>query len=246
VGILIVGKSKLSFNHPYHDHDTWEIIVNTDGVGYFQSGEVRRAFRPGSIVCVPPRVPHEKISEEGYMDVWVQLSEFPKLDQTKPTFLSDDAEGSIASLIHVLHTVQYGKLPNRSVMRECLVESIQQLILGRVSRTKVDAEVEAIMTRIVHNFHDPDFSIDEALTEHGYCADHMRRLFREQVGKTPQEYLSALRIRSAKKLLASRAVSNYSVSEISNMTGFSNVSYFSRAFKLATGMPPSLYFGEKE
>jgi transcriptional regulator GlxA family with amidase domain len=98
----------------------------------------------------------------------------------------------------------------------------------------------------VHNFHDPDFSIDEALTEHGYCADHMRRLFREQVGKTPQEYLSALRIRSAKKLLASRAVSNYSVSEISNMTGFSNVSYFSRAFKLATGMPPSLYFGEKE
>lgn len=178
------------------------------------------------------------------MDVWVQLSDFPNLDETKPTFLSDDSEGSIAALIHVLHSVQYSKLPNRSVLRESLLESIQQLILGRLARIKVDSEVETIMNRIVHNFHDPSFSIDECLSTCGYCTDHMRRLFREQVGKTPQEYLSSLRIRSAKKLLASRSVSNYSVSEIATMTGFNDISYFSRVFKNATGVSPSAYRDE--
>lgn len=244
MGILLVGKSKLTYDHHEHAHDTWEIIVNTEGNGYFQFGETRRPFRPHSIVCIPPRVPHEKVSEDGFLDVWVQLSDFPELDATKPTFLTDDAEGSVAALIHVLHSVHHGKMPNKTLLRESLLESIQQLILGRLSRTKVDTEVEAIMARIVHNFHDPAFSIDEALSDRGYCADHMRRLFRDQVGKTPQEYLSALRIKSAKKLLSSRAVSNYSVAEIASMVGFNDVAYFSRVFKAATGVTPSRYTGD--
>lgn len=242
--IVMIGKSKLTYEHPSHAHDAWEIIVNVDGNGHFVSGDLCRPFRPHSIVCIPPRVPHQKVAENGFLDVWVQLSDFPELDKTKPTFLSDDAEGSVASLLHVLHSIHYGKLPNRRVMQDCLIESIQQLILGRLSRTKVDPEVEAILSRIVHNFHDPDFSIDRALSSQGYCADHMRRLFREQVGKTPQEYLNALRIKSAKKLLSSRARSGYSVSEISTMVGFHDVSYFSRTFKRATGITPSAYTGE--
>lgn len=245
MGILLVGKSKLTYDHHEHEHDMWEIIVNTEGNGYFQFGETRRPFRPHSIVCIPPRVPHEKVSEEGFLDVWVQLSDFPELDKTKPTFLSDDAEGSVAALIHVLHSVHHGKMPNRRVTRDCLLESIQQLILGRLARTKVDSEVEAIMARIVHNFHDPAFSVEEALSSCGYCTDHMRRIFCEQVEKTPQEYLTSLRIRSARKLLASRSISNYSVSEIASMVGFNDVSYFSRVFKRATGVTPSAYRDEE-
>ncbi len=244
MGILLVGKSALTFTHHEHAHDTWEIIVNTKGNGNFRSGDTCRPFRAGSIVCVPPRVPHEKKSAEGFLDVWIQLSEFPKLDETKPTFLTDDPEGNIAALIHILHSVQYSKLPNRTAVRESLLESIQQMILARISRKKVDSDVETMMNRIVQNFHDPAFSIDKCLSAGGYCVDHMRRLFREQVGKTPQEYLSSLRIRSAKKLLASRSVSNYSVSEIATMVGYSDVSYFSRVFKRATGIMPSAYTGE--
>ena len=243
---LIVGKSALTLNHRSHEHDMWEIIANTKGNGYFTFGDTRRPFREGSIVCIPPGIPHEKDSREGFLDIWIQLSDFPALDKTKPTFVNDDASGNIISLINILYSVQYSRIPSRDTVKESLLDSIQQLILARITKGRPDPGVEAIMNRIVHNFHDPAFSIDKCLSSGGYCADHMRRLFREQVGKTPREYLTYLRVKSAKKLLAARKSSNYSVADICSMVGFSDVSYFSRVFKKETGISPGEYHGEKK
>ncbi|MBE6589928.1 MAG: helix-turn-helix domain-containing protein [Ruminococcaceae bacterium] len=243
---LIVGKSALTFTHHEHEHDTWEIIVNTKGNGYLTFKDTKRPFREGSIVCIPPGVAHRKDSPDGYLDIWVQTSDFPSLDKTKPTFLTDDTSGNIASLINILYSVQYARLPNKDSVKDSLTDSIQQLILARITKGRPDPRVEAIMNRIIHNFHDPAFSIDECLCVGGYCQDHMRRLFREQVGKTPREYLTYLRIKSAKKLLAARGSSKYSVSDICAMVGFNDVSYFSRVFKKETGIAPSEYHGEKK
>ena len=105
----------------------------------------------------------------------------------------------------------------------------------------MDPRVDAIIQQIIHHIQDPNFSLDECLSNWGYCSDHMRRLFREQTGKTPQEYLKLLRIKAAKRLLASQSLSNYSITEICTMVGFNDISYFSRVFKKTTGYPPSEY-----
>ena len=241
---LIVGKSALTVTHPEHEHETWEIIVNTRGTGYFTFGSTTRAFRENTIVCIPPGIPHKKDSATGFIDIWIQLSSFPTLDKTKPTFLTDDAGGNITSLINVLYSVQYAKIQNSDTVKESLLDSIQQLILSRITKGRPDAQVERIMGSIVHNFHDPSFSINDLLGTGGYCPDHMRRLFKAQVGKTPVEYLMSLRIKSAKKLLLARKSSNYSIAEIGTMAGFNDVSYFSRVFKKETGVSPSEYPGE--
>ena len=109
----------------------------------------------------------------------------------------------------------------------------------------MDPRVDAIIQQIIHHIQDPNFSLDKCLSNGGYCSDHMRRLFREQTGKTPQEYLKHLRVKAAKRLLASRERSNYSITEICTMVGFNDISYFSRVFKKTTGYPPSEYL-EKE
>ncbi len=241
---LLIGKSALTITHHEHEHETWEIIVNTKGIGHFTFGNVTRVFREGTIVCIPPGIPHRKDSKEGFIDVWIQLPSFPSLDKTKPTFLNDDANRNITALINVLYSVQYSKITNRDTLKESLLDSIQQLILSRTAKGRPDPQVEVIMSNIIHNFHDPSFSIHKCLCTGGYCSDHMRRLFKEQVGKTPSEYLMSLRIKSAKKLLAARKSSNYSIMDICTMVGFNDVSYFSRVFKKETGVPPSEYYGE--
>lgn len=242
---LIVGKSKLTFTHHEHEHESWEIIVNTCGNGYFTFGEVRRQFREGTIVCIPPGIPHQKESEDGFLDLWIQLSDFPTIDRTKPTFITDDSAKNITSLVNILYSVQYARIANRDSVKESLTDSIRQLILSRISKSKTDPQVEAVMNRIVEGFHDPAFSIDACLSLGGYCTDHMRRLFCEQVGKTPGEYLTYLRIKTAKKLLAARKSSNYSVADICSMVGFNDVSYFSRVFKKETGTTPGKYLGDE-
>ena len=244
MSILISGKSALTYTHATHHHTTWEIIANVEGDGVLEIGEDTVPFDNRTIVCIPPHVEHAKTSQNGYRDIWLWLSDFPLLDHTAPTVLSDDSEHNIASLMNILYSVRQEKAPNYKVVAESLLDSIQQLILSRLERKQIDPRIEEIVHSIIHHFQDPAFSLDECLSQKGYCSDHMRRLFREQIGKTPHEYLAYMRIKSAKKLLSSRKISNYSVSEICTMVGFQDVSYFSRIFKKATGISPSEYFEE--
>ncbi len=246
MSILISGKSPLQHTHATHCHETWEIISNVEGEGILEFDGLSVPFDSRTIVCIPPNVAHAKYSDTGFRDIWFWCSEFPALDPTKPTVFTDDSEHNITSLMNILYSVRHEKVPNYKVVAESLLDSIQQLILSRLERKQIDPRVEEIVHTIIHHFQDPAFSLDECLSKNGYCSDHMRRLFREQIGKTPHEYLSYMRIKAAKKLLTSRKVSNYSVGEICTMVGFHDVSYFSRIFKKATGISPSEYFEEKK
>ena len=243
--ILLSGKSPWQYHHVKHNHKTWELIVNLEGEGYMEIGGERIPFCPYTIVCIPPHVEHTKDADAGFFDTWVWCSDFPMLDTSRATVLQDDSDHNVTSLINVLYSVQYRKEPNKKAVAESLMESIQQLILSRLERKPLDARVDEILNDIVQHFQDPTFSLDDCLTKNGYCSDHMRRLFREQVGRTPHEQLMHLRLKTAKKFLGARDISNYSVTQIANMVGFNDVSYFSRAFKKATGIAPSEYV-EKE
>ncbi|WP_429842111.1 helix-turn-helix domain-containing protein [Brevibacillus sp. FIR094] len=63
-------------------------------------------------------------------------------------------------------------------------------------------------------------------------------LFRQLTGKKPLEYVTALRIHHAKKLLRS---SNDSLRDISSQVGFTDEYYFNRRFRKTTGYTPRQY-----
>jgi len=61
------------------------------------------------------------------------------------------------------------------------------------------------------------------------------KLFREQFGVSPLEYINNERIKMAKQLLADTAGN---ITEISRQCGFTDVNYFVRLFKKAEGITP--------
>ena len=64
------------------------------------------------------------------------------------------------------------------------------------------------------------------------------KYFLDQVGQTPREYLTYLRIEHAKRLLLN---TGHSVAEVGWQSGYQDPAYFVRAFRQATGMPPGQY-----
>lgn len=64
------------------------------------------------------------------------------------------------------------------------------------------------------------------------------KIFREITGQSPMEYYMDLKIKESKKLIREK---DYSVSQISDMLGYSSIHNFSRAFKKAVGMSPTAY-----
>ncbi|HOB37158.1 MAG TPA: AraC family transcriptional regulator [Candidatus Avimonas sp.] len=69
----------------------------------------------------------------------------------------------------------------------------------------------------------------------GISEVYLRKIFRKEFGKTPVEYINALRLSFAKDLLR---YGNYSVKEACFLSGFNDESYFSRAFRRRYGKPP--------
>ena len=70
---------------------------------------------------------------------------------------------------------------------------------------------------------------------------YLAHAFAKYTGLSPINYLLQKRIQEAKSLLESTTCS---IAEISNILGFSSQSYFSQAFKKATGKTPVQYRSE--
>jgi len=75
--------------------------------------------------------------------------------------------------------------------------------------------------------------------------DYLRKLFKKEVGVSPLEYLTELRMKSAETLLTAMWTNEYSITEIAQMCGFADSLYFSRVFKKHFGCAPSNYAQKK-
>ena len=81
-------------------------------------------------------------------------------------------------------------------------------------------------------------SLNDLAAETHYSTFHFLRLFKHYTGKTPFEYLLQVKIEKAMHLLKN---TNYSIADISYLSGFSSCSYFSQISKKKTGISPSEY-----
>lgn len=85
---------------------------------------------------------------------------------------------------------------------------------------------------------------DEAITREGIAeslgvsANYFSRVFRRELGLSPWQYLSRLRVLRAKQLLAD---TDMSVTEVAIAVGFADSAYFSRTFHKEVGRSPLAY-----
>lgn len=90
---------------------------------------------------------------------------------------------------------------------------------------------------IQENYH-KDLSLDEMSRHMDLSPYYFSKLFKEETGSNFVEYVTNLRIRKAKELLAG---DGGSMKEICAAVGYSDPNYFSRIFKKNTGVTPTEY-----
>ena len=72
----------------------------------------------------------------------------------------------------------------------------------------------------------------------GVSEDYLGRIFLQELGLSPMEYLNRYRIKEAKVLLSHTSAS---VTDIADQVGFDDPAYFSRAFRKQVGFSPRAY-----
>ena len=95
---------------------------------------------------------------------------------------------------------------------------------------------------IEQNFQN-DISIEDIAACCGLNRSYFGKIFRESMGKSPQEFLISYRMTKAAELLK---LTRLSVADIGNAVGYPNQLHFSRAFKNIYGISPRQWRYENE
>ncbi|MBN1436540.1 MAG: helix-turn-helix domain-containing protein [Sedimentisphaerales bacterium] len=81
-----------------------------------------------------------------------------------------------------------------------------------------------------------DQTLQQLSQQCGYCADHLRILFKQEFGITPLEYHNRIRMVRAMSLIDN---SDLRVKDVAEKSGFTHVPHFCTMFKKSFGMTPS-------
>ena len=95
---------------------------------------------------------------------------------------------------------------------------------------------------IDRHYADADLSLGLVAGVVRISPNHLSTVFKEKAGVGFTEYLTEVRIRQAKQLLAT---TNLRASEVAARVGYQNFNYFSMLFKRMTGVSPSRFRGDR-
>lgn len=101
-----------------------------------------------------------------------------------------------------------------------------------------DMETVKRFTKLIGQNIDSHIKIADICREMGISESYLYKVFKKVMKMAPIKYLALYKLDRAKKLLRSNL---YSVTEISQMLGYSSVFHFSASFKSVLGVTPSQY-----
>jgi AraC-like DNA-binding protein len=241
--IIYAGRHSITLDVSRHFHNTWELVYCTGGNGTFLFDGLALSYVQGDVVVIPPLTPHANRSDEGFTNIHLNLAE-TVLSFAAPVLIKDDGNGFILDAFNAAY-FHYQKRQREPLLLSAYGSLIAALILTGArqgaERSKIVTEIE---NTIIHNYADARFELDGYLKSLPFSYDYLRKLFKKELGMTPHQYLSDLRLHGAADLLYSSG-STYSVSEIAMLCGFREPLYFSRMFKKKYGLSPSFYYAAR-
>lgn len=99
--------------------------------------------------------------------------------------------------------------------------------------------VERVTNFVKAHFSDPEFSIDDIVSEIGCSKSMLHKKMQSIMGQAPGNFIRTYRLNVAREILASKN-NSLNVSQVAYEVGFNDPKYFSRCFAKAFGYPPSM------
>lgn len=221
-----------------HKHDdTLEILFYMRGTGSVRVGSADIPFSPGRIVFMPQGIEHGESSRATFGCLFVHIKGYTCVPGRTPIY-NDDSSGSVSSIARMLNREFHLKQQGWERITQDLLNLLMLLFARWDGAEPEDPWVQALKGRLVESMHNPDFEVSEALDDLLICPEHARRMFARATGKTPLQYLNALRVEEAKQLLVTGGLS---VKEVAQRVGVPDPFYFSRLFRKTVGVSPLIY-----
>jgi AraC-like DNA-binding protein len=180
----------------------------------------------------------EALAENHWEFCWVcyQLDpdQKPMSGITAPVMTRFDALPLHSAILGLIQECGGAEQP---ALAQAWADLIHAYVLRFVQPAHVPDQLSALWTRFTSNLAD-HWTLARLSREAGYSREHLRRLCRRQLGRSPMHQVTYLRMRRAAQLLAS---TEKTIEAIAREIGYHNPFVFSNAFTKWTGIRPSDY-----
>lgn len=253
---------KKEFETPWHYHPEWELTLITESTGIRSVGNSIQTYHPEELVLLGPNLPHcwktnrttkqlakstvIQFKEDLLGDGWLEKEEFTLINKmllnsnfglifNKEVSLKIGEEMLLMKeLSDTLRLIEFIK-----ILHKLSLEEYKMLSLG--ARFDVNAVVSDRIKKII-NFVECNYQSKIDATQLGdlvfMTPVSFSKFFKKTFNKTFTAYLNEYRISKACELLKE---SEISVEQIAFETGYLNLSFFHRQFKLYTAKTPAQY-----
>lgn len=218
-----------------HAHPWWEIVFYLEGEGSFITDQEVIEFSPGTVICTPPGIEHREAAKHTFRNRWVAV-EHLEASERIPTLVIP-MEHPVFDLLDILYTECSLDHTGSDIIIRNVFECFMIYLNDWLASDPHHQLVVQLQRKLIAGMGDPAFRVGDAMDEMPISRDHLRRLFKGEVGASPKDYLTNLRMSRAKELLAS----GMRVKAVADLTGFGTPYHFSRMFSRNEGTSPSSY-----
>ncbi len=245
-GLSIVHHNKPASLIPSHAHDEHHLMIPLQGEFSVELSDRTLTCSPGRMIYIPPQTAHafRSSKEKGERLIcmidhteWTRQGAdlydaaiLPSSQLCKELLFymllnpsSKNTKALINTLVHIIDEVLEGSIHYEFSLDHATVATTRPEILKAISIVKAQFADE--------------LSIAALAKKSGLSERNFSRLFRSEVGLSPKQFLTKVRIDKSKGLLTS----GLSVTESAYAVGYQSLSQFIQSFRQLTGQIPSEY-----
>ena len=220
-----------------------------DAIVFFTEGEIENNFRQktvvakkGDLLFLPGNLPYsgKRHSERCsyYVIDFVSFHENQFEGLGAPcAFAASNYQRVLQRFESVFQLWNRPSIDTMLGLKEHFYALLRERFLGE---EKEDAKAckNHILQFVESNICDPKLSVAKICEELYISDSQLRRTVYKLAGTSPNEYITAIRLKKAKEMLST---TNESIKDIAYACGFASPYYFSRVFSKSIGMSPSAY-----
>ncbi len=229
----------------------FQLNICKKGRGYLKMNGKECYIEEGDSLIIYPNVPHEYYPVDGTMIVsWIAFDGFQVNSMFKSIGIEtsgiyrladDDDIHSAVKNIMAIDNIAFTEQSYRGsqlvynflliLMKNFRVDDSQK---NDFSREKLKPAIDYMNKNLAN-----PIGIEEIADTLNITSQHFCLLFKSIMNQRPFEYLNSLRINHSKNLLIYKP--EYSISEVSLLSGYSNPSYYCQLFKKSERLTPASF-----
>ena len=251
-----ITKSKYDsdWHSTLHTHPFTELFYVVDGKGEFNIQGQRFPVKANDFVIINPQVEHTELSSPDepleYIVLGINGLSFSNLTPVSEGghpfsfFNLRDEQKDILRYLNAM--VQEATAQPMSY--ELVCHNLLEILLIKILRHQhFDLEVGkqskatkdiSFIKHYLETYYHESIQLEDLASMTHLSRFYISHSFKKEIGMSPMEYLIDIRIKESKILLRT---TNYSISQVADIVGFTTPTYFSKQFRKSTGISPTDY-----